>query len=150
MNERKITHHTFTIERVFPHAPAKVFAAFATKDAKRRWFVGSEDWKTESWEMDFRVGGKETNLSRAPNGMRVSFEARYYDILPNERLVYTYEMHLDDNRISVSLATIELAAEGKGTRVAITEAGAYLDGFDNPKLREDGTNELMDKLGKAL
>ena len=151
-HERKVTHNTFTIEREFRHPPAKVFAAFATQAAKRRWFGSEADgWTNESWELDFRVGGRETCLSRAPNaGPRVSFEAHYHDILPDERLVYTYEMHLDDRRISVSLATIELRPDGGGTRLTLTEQGAYLDDFDNPKLREDGTRALMDKLGATL
>lgn len=150
--QRKSTHSTFTIERTFKHPPAKVWSAFATREAKAKWFAGAEDgWVTESWDLDFRIGGKETSISRAPNnGPRVAFEGRYYDLIPNQRLIYAYEMHLDDNRISVSLSTIELHAEGNGTRFVLTEQGTYLDGFDNPKLREDGTNELMDKLGKAL
>jgi uncharacterized protein YndB with AHSA1/START domain len=149
--ERKVTHSTFTIERTFKHPPSKVWSAFATKDAKARWFSGAEDgWVVESWEMDFRVGGKETNISRPKGGPRVAFEARYYDLVPNERLVYTYEMHLDDNRISVSLSTIELRPDGKGTKLVLTEQGAFLDGFDNPKLREDGTSDLMDKLVAAI
>jgi uncharacterized protein YndB with AHSA1/START domain len=150
--ERKVTHSTFSIERTLKHPPAKIWAAFATKETKAKWFSGTEDgWKVESWDLDFRIGGKETNLSRAPNGgPRVAFEARYYDLLPNQRLVYAYEMHLDDNRISVSLSTIELHPDGKGTRLVLTEQGAYLDGFDNPKLREDGTNGLLDKLTATL
>ncbi len=149
--ERKVTHSTFTIERALKHPPSKVWNAFATKDAKARWFSGAEDgWVVESWDMDFRIGGKETSISRPKGGPRVSFEARYFDLLPNERMVYAYEMHLDDNRISVSLSTIELRAENGGTRLVLTEQGAYLDGFDNPKLREEGTHELMDKLTAAL
>jgi len=31
-----------------------------------------------------------------------------------------------------------------------TEQGAFLDGFDNPKVREDGTRELLGQLDKAL
>jgi hypothetical protein len=36
-------------------------------------------------------------------------------VIPNERLVYSYEMHLDDKKISVSLATMQLKAEGRKT-----------------------------------
>jgi uncharacterized protein YndB with AHSA1/START domain len=148
--QRKVTHSTFTIERTFAHPAAKVWNAFATKDAKAKWFSGHEGWTTERWDLDFRVGGQELNISRAKDGPRFVFEARYYDLVPNERLVYAYEMYIGDDRISVSLATIELRPEGKGTRMVLCEQGAYLDGFDDPKLREDGTNQLMDALGKAL
>ena len=59
-------------------------------------------------------------------------------------------MHLDDQRISVSLATMELQPDGDGTRLTFTEQGAFLDGFDDPTLRENGTGDLLDALGAFL
>jgi hypothetical protein len=60
------------------------------------------------FEMDFRVGGREVNSGGPKGGPVLVFNAFYQDIVANERIVYTYDMHLDDQRISVSLATIEL------------------------------------------
>jgi uncharacterized protein YndB with AHSA1/START domain len=150
--QRKVTHSTFTIDRSFRHPPAKVWNAFATKEAKAKWFAGpSDEWTTEKWDLDFRIGGRETCISlAAKSNARILFDARYYDLLPSERLVYAYEMHIGDDRISVSLATIELRADGDVTHLALCEQGAFLDGFDNPKLREDGTNQLMDALAASL
>jgi uncharacterized protein YndB with AHSA1/START domain len=68
----------------------------------------------------------------------------------NQRLVYVYEMRQDDRKISVSLATIELAPAGKGTRLKITEQGAFLDGYDDAGSREHGTGLLLDRLGASL
>jgi hypothetical protein len=59
-------------------------------------------------------------------------------------------MHMDGKRISVSLATVELRAEGGGTRLKLTEQGAFLDGRDEPHTREGGTGSLLDKLGEVL
>jgi uncharacterized protein YndB with AHSA1/START domain len=70
--------------------------------------------------------------------------------VPDERIVYTYEMHMGDTRISVSLATLQFKAEGKGARLLLTEQGAYLDGHDIPAQREAGTRDLLDKLDKEL
>jgi uncharacterized protein YndB with AHSA1/START domain len=70
--------------------------------------------------------------------------------VPNQRLVYTYEMRLDDRKISVSLATIELAPAGGGTRLKVTEQGAFLDGYDDAGKREHGTGLLLDRLGASL
>ena len=53
-------------------------------------------------------------------------------------------------RISVSLATVEVKAEGKGTRLTLTEQGAYLDGSDDGSLRKQGTEGLLDALGRYL
>jgi uncharacterized protein YndB with AHSA1/START domain len=100
--------------------------------------------------MDFRVGGKE-HLSGGPKGKPPHvFDAIYQDIVPGERIVYTYDMHIGDNRISVSLTTIEFKKAGKGTRMLFTEQGAFLDDFDKPEMREEGTKVLLDQLGKAL
>jgi hypothetical protein len=59
-------------------------------------------------------------------------------------------MHLDDKRISVSLATIELAPAADGTHLTLTEQGAYLDDFDDPTLRETGMRDLLEALGAYL
>jgi uncharacterized protein YndB with AHSA1/START domain len=150
MTERSVTHATFVIERTYDASSAKVFAAFATPEAKARWFAGPENWEAGKYELDFRVGGRE-RLSGGPAGGPIhSYDALYQDIVPNERLIYTYDMHLDDKRISVSLATLELKPAGKGTRMILTEQGAYLDGFDDPGQRERGTIDLLDALGAEL
>jgi hypothetical protein len=59
-------------------------------------------------------------------------------------------MHLDDVRISVSLATVELQSAGSGTRLIFTEQGVYLDGYDDAGMREHGTRELLDALGMEM
>ena len=56
-------------------------------------------------------------------------------------------MHLDERKISVSLATMELTAEGEGCRVKVTEQGLFLDGYDDAGSRERGTAFLLDRLG---
>ena len=70
--------------------------------------------------------------------------------MPGERIVYAYDMHMDGNRISVSLASFEFKPAGLGTRLTLTEQGAFLDGYDDNGRREQGTGELMDKLGEFL
>ena len=99
---------------------------------------------------DFRPGGVESSESRHPGGFTTTFDATHHNIVPDERIVYSYAMTLDGNPISASLATIELVPEGSGTRLTLTEHGAFLDDFDNVDQREQGTNELLDALGAAL
>jgi len=151
MTERSVTHATFAIERNYDASPARVFAAWADPKAKARWFVGPDDWESSDHVLDFRVGGRES-VSGGPAGGPVhTYQARYQDIVPDRRIVTTYDMHLDDVRISVSLATIELEpGEGGGTRLVYTEQGAYLDGHDVPEQREQGTRDLLDALDAEL
>jgi len=150
MSTRSVTHSTFVVERVYDASPARVFHAFADPEAKARWFTHPDEWISDDPAMDFRVGGRES-ISGGPKGGPVhSFSSIYQDIVPNERIVYTYDMHMDDVRISVSLATIELFPAGDGTRLVMTEQGAFLDGFDDAGSREEGTKLLLDALGAAL
>ena len=150
MTRRSVTHATFAIERTYDASPAKVFNAFADPAAKARWFAGPPDWDLAESTMDFRVGGKETNRGGPKGGPVHSFDTLYQDIVPNERIIYTYDMHLDETRISVSLATVEFKPAGAGTLLIITEQGAFLDGYDDAGSRERGTRWLLDQLEASL
>jgi uncharacterized protein YndB with AHSA1/START domain len=103
-----------------------------------------------SYALDFRTGGSEFNSARQPGGPAHIYNCRFFDIVQDERIVSAYEMHLDDKRISVSLATIELKPDGTGTKLVYTEQGAFLDGQDQPELRESGMRWLLGELGKEL
>jgi uncharacterized protein YndB with AHSA1/START domain len=150
MTERNVTHATFTIERVYPAAPARVFRAFADPKEKAKWFSGGSEWTEEVREENFSVGGTDHVAGKWHNGPVSDFRCIYQDIIPDERIIYTYDMRLDDRRISVSLATIEFRPEGEGTRLVLTEQGAFLDGYDDAGGRERGTRQLLDRLGQSL
>jgi uncharacterized protein YndB with AHSA1/START domain len=149
MTERSVTHATFVVERVYPAKPARVFAAWAEPKVKSRWF-GPPDEGVDEYSLDFRIGGREWSSGRAPNGMHYTYDAHYYDIVPDQRIVTAYEMHIDGTRISVSLGSVEIKPEGSGTRLTYTEQGAFLDGFDKPEMREKGTVDLLDALGRDI
>jgi uncharacterized protein YndB with AHSA1/START domain len=147
MSGRSVEHATFVVERTYDVSPERVFAAWADPEAKARWFIDSD----ASLELDFRVGGRERSRGTAPDGRIYSYEVLYQDIVPAERIVYTYEMHLDGTRISVSLATVEFRPAGdSGTRLVFTEQGAFLDGHEFPARRADGMGSLLDRLERAL
>jgi uncharacterized protein YndB with AHSA1/START domain len=150
MTTRSTVHDSFRLERHFDAAPARVFHAFADPAAKAKWFGGPEETKREDAEFDFREGGRENMVSHFGDGSKFSFTAIYTDIVPDERIVYTYEMSMNDQRISVSVATIEIRGAGGGSDFVLVEQGVYLDGLDNPEQRRQGTEQLMDALAKSL
>lgn len=148
---RSVAHATFHLERTYGASPARVWKALTDATAKAQWFgAASEQLEIIERRMDVRPGGREWLKGRWKGGVTSTFDATYYDVIENERLVYGYEMHLDDRKISVSLATIQLKAEGRQTRLMVTEQGAFLDGYDDAGSREHGTGELLDALGRSL
>jgi uncharacterized protein YndB with AHSA1/START domain len=150
VSKRSTKHATFTIERRFAVPPARVFAAYADVKSKARWFGGPDEWEKSNLKLDFRVGGRETMSGGPPGGPVHFYNALYQDIVPNERIVMTYEMHLGETRISVSLGTTEFKPDGKGTRLVYTEQSVFLDGHDDAGGREHGTRALFDNLEAAL
>jgi uncharacterized protein YndB with AHSA1/START domain len=146
---RTVAHDTFVIERHYPASPQRVFAAFADPSLKTQWF--GEPGGDAQYELDFRVGGRELLQGKVPNGgPTFVLMSLYQDIVENERIVYSYEMTMDGRRISVSVATVELLGDNGGTRFILTEQGAYLDGLDTSLIREQGTQDLLDTLGRFL
>jgi uncharacterized protein YndB with AHSA1/START domain len=145
-----VVHASFTITRHWKASPARVFAAFADERQKAKWFAGPPGWDQHEKSFDFREGGRETLVGRHPGGMVSSFDCVYRDIVENRRVIYSYVMHLDGKKISVSQATIELTGDGDGTKLVVTEHGDFLDGYDDAGSREHGTNWLMDKLEVSL
>ena len=148
MTERSIVHGTFTVHRRYPHPVSKVFSAWSKPEFKRQWF-GSPDPANASAVFEFREGGREYNADRMGADL-YTFDVRYHDIVPDSRIVYTYEMTMNGQRISVSLATVSFTVEADGTHLMIREDGAFLDGLDTVQQRETGTNYLMDQLGAWL
>jgi uncharacterized protein YndB with AHSA1/START domain len=145
MSNRSVTHSTFTLERTYQARPDRVFAAWADPEVKVRWFAGN----AEGYELDFRPGGIERN-SATHDGKKITWESLYREIVAGERIVYTSVLCESETVATVSLTTVELVPEGQGSRLVLVEAGAYLDGREQPAWREEGTAAWLDALAAEL
>ncbi len=147
---RTVVHDTFVIDRTYAASPRRVFQAFADQTEKLKWWGDPAIEPGVNHTVDFRLGGREQMHGTIPDGPTFTYDAVYQDIVDDSRIVYTYEMTMNGRRISVSVATLEFYPTGGGTRLILTEQGAYLDGLDTMQAREHGTNELFNSLGGYL
>jgi len=148
-----ITHGSFAIERVYPAAPARVFAAWSDIETKQRWFIGPEGWTQIRRELTLEPGGREILHGRFPSGMETLYTARFHAVSRDERIVAVYDMHLSGTHHSVSLSTVEFIPEGDGTRLVYTEQIAWLDGTsaaEGNAARERGVGWHLDNLRRLL
>ncbi|MBV9793781.1 MAG: SRPBCC domain-containing protein [Actinobacteria bacterium] len=145
MPDRSVTHATFTLERVYPVAPGRAFDAWADPKVKSHWFARNAD----GYELDFRPGGIERNHASI-DGKHISWESVYREIVTGQRIVYTSVLAEDGTVATVSLTTVEFFPAGGATRLVLVEAGAYLDGREQPTWREQGTSDQLDALGPEL
>ncbi|WP_256759485.1 SRPBCC family protein [Cohnella sp. WQ 127256] len=143
MNERFVKHGTFVVEKTYSASPERVYQAWADPNAKAKWFSKPDIF-------DFQVGGREYSRGGPPDGPIFTFDANYQELVPEQRIVYTYTLDSDSIRISVSITTVELIKVEGGTKLIFTEQGAFFDGHDTPEIREHGTNVMLDALGKVL
>jgi uncharacterized protein YndB with AHSA1/START domain len=148
---RSVVHAMFSLERTYDAPVGRVWTAFTDEAAKAKWFPPpAAHLEMLERHMDVRPGGGEQLKGRWEGGTVSTFDAVYHDVIPQQRLVYSYEMHLDDKKISVSLATVQLSTKDGKTTVKVTEQGAFLDGYDDAGSREHGTSHLLEALGESL
>ncbi|GAB3805225.1 metalloregulator ArsR/SmtB family transcription factor [Micromonospora zhanjiangensis] len=147
MTDRSVLVSSFAVERTYPLGPEAVFAAWADPGTKARWFAGAN---AEHHELDFRPGGVEVTRGRSPEGRPLTFESRYHDIVPAERIVYSSALLVEQSAVTISVTTVQFRPSGGGTTLVLTEQDTYLDGHEQPEMRESGTRGWLDALGREL
>src|SRR6202011_3208821 len=133
-----------------PLAPKKVYAAWSGAAQNARWhFPGDDGWELAEFDQDFRVGGHERSRFGPKGAPHLREEGRFLDIVPNERIVSAGTMHDHDLLISITLCTVELAADGDGTLLKLTDQSAFFS-WETKKDRTNGWGQILSRLGAAL
>jgi uncharacterized protein YndB with AHSA1/START domain len=150
-----IIHDTFTIERTFDTSVARLYEAWADPAIKNQWFAGPEGWTELERKNDFRVGGVDISHGRHVGNIESRCVATYHEIVPNERIVFVYDMYVNGSLISVTLGTAAFRAKGKSAQLAYTEQSVYFDtpfgpAEQGPAGRKQGTEQLMDQLARVF
>lgn len=155
MTESEIIHNTFTIENTYPCAPAKAFAAFAEPEKKKRWYTDSTTYEALKYDLDFSVGGREVLVGKMlPStpiaGAVLKWSSIYDEVKPDNRIVFSQVVEMNERRISCSLISVEFLPADTGCLVRLTHQAAFFEGSDGPEMRKMGWQALLQQLGKQL
>ncbi|MFE0017099.1 SRPBCC family protein [Mesorhizobium sp. NPDC059054] len=145
-----VEHKTFVVERELAASPKHAFRFFSEPALKERWTSCHPDWMVLEEQFDFRVGGVEAKRWRTDTGHEQTFFARYLDIMPARRIIYAFDMGFAGERLSASLATVELFAVAARTRMVFTEQIAWLGDAGSLQLRVAGTGDGLDLLADII
>jgi uncharacterized protein YndB with AHSA1/START domain len=95
-----------------------------------------------------------TRVSSGEHEERLEYRATFHDIVPDERVVFSYHLTVDDVRRWASLVTIELAPGNSGTSLRHTEHYVFLaytaDGAHDTAHLKGGTRLQLNALAAAL
>jgi uncharacterized protein YndB with AHSA1/START domain len=119
MGEATITTPTdreIHIERVFDAPIERVWQAFTDPDLVRQWWGGGEKLTIERMEVE--RGGHWRFVTHGPEGSD-GFEGRYREVVPQERVVQTFEWDGMPGHVAVETAEFTDLGDGR-TKVTTT------------------------------
>ena len=114
------TQPSLTLKRRL-HAPAeKVYAAWTQPAQIARWFGPSETvaGSVRAQQMDVRVGGRFRIGFNTADGEYHEVGGVYREVVPNEKLVFTWAWHTTPER--ESLVSVLIRSEGEGAMLTLT------------------------------
>jgi uncharacterized protein YndB with AHSA1/START domain len=111
------TKPSLTLKRRINAAPAKVFSAWIDPEKVKRW-MGPGEVKALQVESDPRTGGRYRWLIQAPDGEQHDVSGVYREVVPNQKLVFTWAWKSTPER--ESLVTVEIKPDGEGSMLTLT------------------------------
>lgn len=137
---------SLTLKRRFAAAPEKVYAAWADPEKLVQWFgPGAAEMGSVKADIDLRVGGRY-RISFNANGEYNEVGGVYREVVPNERLVFSWAWHSTPER--ESLVTVSLKPDGAGTLLTFHHE-QFVDATARDN-HERGWTELLGKLETYL
>lgn len=134
------------IARTFRATPDKVFRAWTTPEALKRWCAPG-DMTTPVAEVDLKVGGRFRIHMRSPDGKVYKATGVYSTVDPPKKLVFTWRWEDSPGAVE-TLITLEFTGRGDSTEMVLTHSR-----FPNEAMKQDhekGWLGSMDKLAAAV
>ena len=145
MATQTATKPSLTIKRRLNAPPAQVFAAWIDPEKVKKW-MGPGEMKAAHAESDPRTGGRYRWVMRAPSGEEHDVSGVYREVVPNEKLVFTWAWKTMPER--ESLVTVLLKPDGAGTLLTLTHEQFFDD--DARDRHQNGWNGALDKMEKLF
>jgi uncharacterized protein YndB with AHSA1/START domain len=107
---------TFRLKKRFEAPREKVFGAWTKPEALKQWWC-PEGWIPAEIEVDLRVGGAfRIGMRRLSGGMPVYVRGTFQEVLPPERLAYTWQWEnafeeMPQTRVIVQFTELGTATE---------------------------------------
>ena len=139
---------SLTVKRRFKAPPAKVFAAFTDPEKVKHW-MGPGEMKAVLAEGEVRIGGRYRWVMQSPAGQQMEVSGVYREIVPNEKLVFTWAWKVAPPDTShESLVTVLLKPDGEGTLFTLTHENLYDE--DSRNGHERGWIGALDKMQRFV
>ena len=137
------------LTRMFDAPRALVYKACTDAKHVPEWW-GPKGYTTIVDKLDLRVGGVWRFIQRAPNGAEFAFNGVYREIVPPEKIVFTFEFEGMPGHILVQTIRFE-DKRGKTlvTSTAVFDTQADRDGMVNSGM-EKGAADSYDRLEELL
>jgi uncharacterized protein YndB with AHSA1/START domain len=136
---------SLTIKRRFNAPAAKVFSAWTDAEKISRWF-GPGQAEVLLAESDARVGGRYRIVARSSDGEKHDVGGVFREVVPNEKLVFTWAWRSTPER--ESLVTVKLEPDGSGTLLTLTHE-QFFDEAARDRHRR-GWDLIVDRLERML
>lgn len=150
---------SFTIPLDLDAAPEQLWPLFSELPLRKKWVRMPGPSSTSTHEFDFRVGGGERLTNTFTSGELVEDvenRSTFYDIVANERIVFSYEALVGGILRWVALVTVELSPnDDGGTRLEWTEQYSFVHpstpgGVDDVKHLIGGTRLRLNGLVASI
>jgi uncharacterized protein YndB with AHSA1/START domain len=146
MEQRLATKPSLALNRHYPVAPEKVWRAWTDAEAVKRWWGPGPGEPVSLAELDVRVGGRFRIVFRTEDGEEHDVGGVYREVVPNERLVFTWAWRSTPQR--ESLVTVALRPDGGGTSLTLTHEQFFDE--EARDRHEFGWTGTLDKLARLF
>jgi uncharacterized protein YndB with AHSA1/START domain len=136
---------SLTIKRHFKAPPAKVFSAWTDPEKVKHW-MGPGEVKVLKVESDPRTGGRYRWLMQAPNGEEHDVSGIYREVIPNQKLVFTWAWKSTPER--ESLVTVDIKPDGTGSLMTFTHEQFFDE--DARDRHQKGWSAAIEKMEEYL